>query len=322
MNKKLFTAAGVLLLVAFLFSFEPVKEWQSKLVKQSKDGSLQYTPDEKGNILPDFSRVGFYAGDKEIPSIAVVSTIAPSPNAEKEIQAAIDDLSKKPLDKNGFRGAVLLKKGTYTINNKISIEASGIVLRGEGMETKLVAAGTVNRPLIDVSGKGKMQEVKGTRTKITDEYIPVGAKSFSIASAKDYKAGDRIILYRPGTDQWIKDLKMDQIEGRQGTKQWQASEYNLQYERVITKVEGNKIFIDNPIVMAMETKYGGGEIFKYNFDGRISNVGIENLYCESEYLSDTAENHSWDAVSFDKIENGWDTKRYGKIFCLCLRSPQ
>src|SRR3954464_7006185 len=115
MNKKLFTAAGVLLLIAFLFSFEPVKEWQSKLVKQNKDGSLQYTPDEKGNTLPDFSRVGFYAGDKEIPSIAVVSTVAPSANAEKEIQSAIDELSKKPLDKNGFRGAILLKKGSYTI---------------------------------------------------------------------------------------------------------------------------------------------------------------------------------------------------------------
>src|SRR5205085_1946760 len=150
----------------------------------------------------------------------------------------------------------------------------------------------------DVAGKGKATEVKGTRTKITDNYVPVGAKFFTVESANGYKAGDRIIVYRPATDQWIKDLKMDQIEGRQGTKQWQASEYNLQYERVITKTEGNTVFIDNPIVMAMEPKYGGAEIYKYSFDGCISNVGIEDLYCESEYTSDTAENHSWDAVSF------------------------
>ena len=294
--------------------FRMIKEWQSKFVTVTKDGFLNYIPDERGNILPDFSRVGCYNGDKEIPGVAVTKTISPSADAENQIQNAIDELSKQPLDKNGFRGAVLLKNGTYTINGKINIEASGIVLRGEGNDTKLIAAGTVNRPLIDVSGKGKAQEVQNTRTKITDDYVPVGTKSFSVVSSNDYKAGDRIIVYRPGTDQWIKDLKMDQIEARGGTKQWQANEYNLQYERMITKVEGNKIFIDNPIVMAMEPKYGGGEIYKYTFNGRISNVGIENLYCESEYLSDTAENHSWDAVSFDKIENGWVKNVSAKYF--------
>ena len=94
---------------------------------------------------------------------------------------------------------------------------------------------------------------------------------------------------------------MDQIEARQGTRQWQANEYNLQFERVITKVEDKKIFIDNPIVMAMEPKYGIGEIYKYSFDGRLYNVGIENLYCESEYITDTSENHSWDAVSLVQV---------------------
>jgi hypothetical protein len=308
------TIASLLLLAVSIFGFTPIKKWQSKFVQINKDGSLNYIPDEKGNILPDFSRVGYYNGDKEIPNIAAVKTIVPSANAETEIQNAIDQLSKQRKDHNGIRGAILLKKGTYTINGKIIIEASGIVLRGEGNQTKLIAAGTERRPLIDVSGKGKLQEVPGTRTKITDGYIPVGTKSFHVASASAYQVGDRIIVYRPGTVEWIHDLKMDQIVERRGTKQWQPNQYNLQYERVITKIEGNTIFIDNPIVMAMDLKYGGGEIFKYTFDGRINNVGIENLYCESEYLSDTAENHSWDAVSFDRIENGWVKNVSAKYF--------
>jgi hypothetical protein len=300
--------------LAMALAFRPVKKWHSKFVSVNSDGSLTYIPDEKGNIIPDFSRVGYYNGDKQIPNIAVVKTITPSAGAEQQIQIAIDELAKQPLNGNGFRGAVLLKKGTYTISGKISIEASGIILRGEGNETKLIAAGTVNRPLIDISGKGSVKEIPGSRTKITDRYVPVGAKSFSVSSSKDYKTGDRIIVYRPGTEQWIKDLKMDQIAERPGTKQWQPKEYNLLYERVITKVEGNTIFIDNPIVMSMEPEYGGGEIYKYNFDGRINNVGVENLSCESEYVSDTAENHSWDAVSFDKIENGWVRNVSAKYF--------
>jgi len=304
----------ILSALTILFAFKPVVKWQSKFVTINKDGSLTYPPDEKGNVIPDFSRVGYYNGDKDIPNIAVVKTISPSADAEKQIQNAIDELSKQPVDENGFRGAVFLKKGTYTINGKITIAGSGIVLRGEGNDTKLIAAGTVNRPLIDITGTGKVQEVKNSKTKITDSYVPVGTKSFTVASSNGYKAGDKIIVYRPGTDQWIKELKMDQIVERPGTKQWQPNEYNLQYERVITKIEGNKIFIDNPIVMAMEPKYGGGEIYKYTFDGRISNVGVENLYFESEYLSDTSENHSWDAISFDKIENGWARNVSAKYF--------
>jgi hypothetical protein len=321
MNKKIILPAVALLLIASLFSFKAVKNWQSKFVQQEKDGSLTYTPDENGNIIPDFSMVGYYHGDKEIPDIKVVKTISPSVDAEQQIQSAINELSARPADKNGFHGAVLLKKGTYIIRDKIKIEASGIVLRGEGDETKLIAAGTVNRPLIDVSGTGKVQEVKGSRTTITDGYVAVGAKSFNVASAKNYKTGDRIILYRPATEQWISDLKMDQIVERNGTKQWKPGEYNLQYERVVTKVEGNKIFIDNPVVMALEPKYGVGEIYKYSFEGRLNNVGVENLYFESEYLSDTSENHSWDAVSFDKIENAWVrnvTARYFAYACVHL----
>src|SRR4030095_1044319 len=120
------------------------------------------------------------------------------------------------------------------------------------------------------------------------------------SSISSFRQGDKIIVFRPGTKQWIKDLKMDQIEARDGTKQWQAKEYDLQYERVITKVEGNKVYIDNPVVMALESKYGGGEIYKYNFEGRISHVGIEKLYCESEFEKDTSENHAWDAINFNK----------------------
>src|SRR4051812_38139124 len=89
-------SASLLLLSAALFAFRSAKEWQSKFVAQNKDGSLTYAPDEKGNILPDFSRVGFYAGDKNIPSIGVVKTVIPSADAERQIQSAIDELSKQP----------------------------------------------------------------------------------------------------------------------------------------------------------------------------------------------------------------------------------
>jgi hypothetical protein len=322
MPAKLLAPVSILLSFVFILSFKTIEGWQSKFVKQNKEGNLRYIPDEKGNIIPDFSRVGYYGGDKTIPDIAVVKTVsAAEGNSEELIQSAIDEVAKRTPDKNGFRGTILLKKGIYKIPGIIKVETSGIVLRGEGNDTKLVATDTVQRALILVSGKGTTREIPNTRIKIMDDYVPVGTKSFTVAASQGFRVGDKIIVYRPGTEQWIKDLKMDQIEERNGTKQWKPPEYNIQFERMITKIEGNKIFIDNPIVLAMETKYGGGEIFKYSFDGRISNVGIENLYCESEYKTDTSENHGWDAIHFDKIENGWVrniTSKYFGYSCVNL----
>ncbi|MFL9485304.1 hypothetical protein ACI6Q2_21155 [Chitinophagaceae bacterium LWZ2-11] len=293
---------------------------ESNFVKIGSNGKLQYIPDEQGNIIPDFSRVGYYACDKPIPTVAVAITVTPTDNAQETIQAAIDELSKKTPDANGFRGAILLKKGVYKIPGSIKIEASGIVLRGEGNETKLVATGKGQRALIIVSGKGNIQEAP-EKVVITDAYVPTGATSLRVTTAAGYRVGDNIIVYRPGTAAWIHDLKMDSIQAVEGTKQWEPKEYNFRFERIITKIEGNTIFIDNPIVMSMETKYGGGEIYKYTFNGRLTEVGIEDLYCESEYANDTDEDHGWDAVLFNKIRNGWVrnvTSRYFGYSCVNL----
>jgi len=326
--KSVISIGYFLAAVSIILSFRSVHEYflESKYIKVNKNGSLTYVPDNKGNIIPDFSRVGYYGGDKQIPDIPVVKTIYPAVDGSSEqiIQSAINEISRLPLNKNGFRGTILLKKGVYKIPGTISIEASGIVLRGEGGTnegTKLLSTAKKQLSLVSISGSGNIKEIPATKIKIINEYVPVGTHSFSVASAKNFKKADKIIIYRPGTLSWIKDLKMDQIEERVGTKQWQPGEYNIQFERVITKVEGNKIFIDNPIVMAMETKYGGGEIFKYNFPGRISNTGIENIYFESEFESDTAENHAWVAIEFNKVENGWVrnvTSRYFGNSCVSL----
>jgi hypothetical protein len=295
--------------------------WQSKYIEVNKNGLLKYVADEQGNTIPDFSKVGFYHGQKNIPIVPVVKTLTANENSDDEIKNAIEELVKKPLDKNGFRGAILLKKGIYKVES-IQISVSGIVLRGEGEETIIVAAGKGKRSLIVVSGTGSLKEIKKSRTSIIDKYVAVGSKSFTVANASNYKVGDKIIVYRPGTQKWISDLKMDQITVRDSaTKQWQPQAFNLQFERAITRIDGNTVFIDNPIVMAMEEQYGGGEIYAYHFDGRINNVGIENLHCSSEYEGDEDEDHGWNAIEMNKIENGWVknvTAKYFGFACVNL----
>lgn len=293
--------------------------WESRYVKINSKGNPEYIPDENGNILPDFSNVGYYGGHREIPKVHVVKTVQPTgtDNDEKIIQSAIDEVSKLAPDRNGFRGAVFLKKGVYKIPGTIRINAGGIILRGESDKeggTKIISTAKTQVSLIHASGSGEVRETPGSRRRILNSFVPVGTHSFDVEGAETFAVGDRVILFRPGTDQWIQDLKMNQIDAREATRQWQAAEYNLHFERTIEKIEGNKVYLNNPVVMQLEAKYGGGALYKYTFEGRISNVGVENILCESEFEKDTSENHAWNAITFDKIENSWVRNVTAKFF--------
>jgi hypothetical protein len=316
-------------ITALAFTTYKKDGWQSKLVTLNADGSLTYNPDEQGNTLPDFSRVGYHEGDKEIPTIPVVATVtAPAQgNGTQVIQDAINEVAKMKPDANGYRGAVLLKKGIYKIPDSLRISASGVVLRGEGSSAKdgtvIIATGKGQRTLLHVSGSGAIREVSGTRVKITDGFVPVGAKSFNVQSAAGYQVGDKVILYRPSPENWIHDLQMDQIAARKGTLQWKPGEYDLHYERVITKIEGNKVYLDNPVVMQMSNHYGGGAIYKYTFGGRIKEVGVEDIRFESEYANNEDEDHGWIAIGIRNTENGWVrnvASRYFGYACVSTES--
>jgi len=316
----------VSMLVCFFCShLSAQQKWESSYLKTERNGVIRYIPDSLGNRLPDFSKVGCYENSRGIPAVGVIKTISASgENSQQVIQSAIDELASFPLGPNGFRGAILLKKGIYKIPGTIRINASGIVLRGEGDETKLVATGKGQRSLISIAGIGKLTEINGTRQKIAEAYVPLGATSFTLQNVNGLKVGDSIVVFRPGTKRWIEDLKMNQIEVRDSnTRQWEPAEYDLHFERVITAIKGNKITLDNPIVMAMEDKYGGGEIYRYTYNGRINNIGIENLLCESEFVGDKDEDHGWDAVHFNKVQNAWVknvTSRYFGYSCVNLGS--
>lgn len=307
------------LLLAMLFfscNVHAQASWSPKFVSVKKNGRLDYIADSLGNTIPDFSGVGYKQNRVAFPAVKVVKTISPSgDNDQQLIQSAIDEVAAMPAGRDGFRGAILLRKGVYKITGTIRIRTGGIVLRGEGEATKLIAAGKGQRALISINGMGEITEIAGTRKKITDKYVPLGAKSFTVADAAGFKVGDSIIVYRPATANWIEDIRMNQIERRDSTiRQWAPAEYGFRFERVITRIEKNKLYIDNPVVMAMEQQYGGGEIYGYRFDGRVWNVGIENLTCESEYTSNEDEDHGWDAIHCNRAVNGWITNVTARHF--------
>ena len=106
---------------------------KSSLVFPGRDGRLVYKTDGDGNRICDFSYAGYKGGGVAIPDVRVEATVAPSGRDDTgSIQQAVDRVGAMPVDDAGFRGAVLLKRGKYTVTKTIHLRHSGVVVRGEG----------------------------------------------------------------------------------------------------------------------------------------------------------------------------------------------
>jgi len=303
----------------------------SRLARPGPDGRLVYEPDKYGNIIPDFSYSGYCGGGVRLPNVRVRAEIkSGGGNDAARIQAAIDRVAKLPVDKNGFRGAVLLKRGLYKLDRPLSITEGGIVLRGEGsgeQGTVLFGKGVISgKPyrdmrndanLIDVRGEFGVDEIRDTATRILDEYLPAGSRVFSVESAARFRSGDRVIVRRYGDREWFAALGLD-YDRRLGRS-------SHDFERTITGIEENRITIDIPLTCAVEAHWSKGELVKYSDSGRIAFVGIEHLrgiseYDESirtnrydnanrevvtgsEYVSD--ENHYWNFIKICDARDIW-----------------
>jgi hypothetical protein len=308
--------------------FHPRVEWledrnlltTSSLVYPGLDGSLIYQPDARGNHIEDFSMVGYQTGVVPLPDTAggvgvpVQVTLSPtSGDQTSRIQAAINQVSALPPDGNGFRGAVLLNAGEYDISGQLTISASGVVLEGVSDDpaagTILWATGTTQRQLIQVSGSGSRSTVSGTTHNIIDNYVPVGAFSFHVDSIANLHVGDTVIVHRPSPANWIHDIGMDALQNP-----WQPNSKNIDWDRVITDIEGNTITLDAPLTNSLEQQYGGGTIYGYTWSGRIQNVGLESFYAVSDSISSTDQNHATGVLSMDKLTNGWVNNVIGQNF--------
>lgn len=58
-------------------------------------------------------------------------------------------------------------------------------------------------------------------------------------------------------------------------------------------------------VEAIQKEFGGGYVAKYQFPGRIQRVGIEYLRSESDYESDTGEQHARWMIGLSSVQDAW-----------------
>lgn len=251
----------------------------------------QYPDPKTVNIIPDFSSVGYHYGEKEIPTVPVgVNLAAPADgsDATKMIQDAIDACPKGK--------AVVLGEGTFNVAGVIYIDRSDVVLRGTGINKTIInGTGTVIRDLVVVGKCNRTSsenwldgadQVHHSFVKysypqtpdavVTDDFVPCGRWFITVDNVSKFAVGDRILVERKATDEWRAHVGPNDLAG----SNWSASIMKYKFRRRVTRLDGNKLYLDAPVVFQIES--GAGNVYHYTIDS-ISEVGIENLSFTSEY---------------------------------------
>ncbi|MDR3367344.1 MAG: DUF6298 domain-containing protein, partial [Prevotellaceae bacterium] len=271
-----------------------------------RGGQLVYTPDERGNRIPDFSYAGYMAGERDIPLAAVRVRVPPlAGDATAQIQRALDYVASLPAGSDGLRGAVLLEPGVYRVEGALRIGASGVVLRGSGVDkTTLLGVGLDRQTLVTVAGKDDREFLPPVR--IADACVPVGAMQMRVEQPS-FEVGDNVQVQRPSTERWIRALGTEHFGGGIGALGWKAGNHDLAWDRTVTAVSGNLITVDAPITTAIDTAFGGGLVAAFRWRGRIRNVGVENLRLQSSYDegNEKDEAHRWMAIVVENAQDVW-----------------
>ncbi len=285
----------------------------AKIVEPDGD-KLKYNPyNEQGDKMGDFSHVGFYEGEFEIPdssNLPVVATIEPSddPNADdtERIQKVIDDIYGEAIN-DDFK-VIKMKAGRYNINrNGISLKP-GIILSGEGQGptgTILYATDPVVHNV--VTAAGGIQAKLSEDVNIIDNYIKAGSNQFTVEKGKGstFKEGDLIHIHHHGTDSWNKAMGMYGVTNYAGAiTYWQDGRFNVDENRKVIKVEGDTITVDFTFAVPMENTHSVPYVYKVSEAAKWKHIGIENLRVESYYNgiptdNNHAENGIWLAGVID-----------------------
>ncbi len=312
------------------------------LVSMGPDGRLRYQPfSTRGDRLLDWSKVGYMHSNLPLPSVPVREKLTPSLEAaipfgsyaypvgkdqRQEIQDALDRVAALPEDAQGIRGAVLLRKGRYSIHGPLHIP-SGVVLRGEGSgEDGSILIGLSKKgggDMIRIRGEGSPSpsgpDGKEQPLRIVDSYVATGSDTLTLEETHGLKAGDMIIVRKTVNQQWIDDLGMGERlrhirGGKEGLKKkpWKPSSYQFRHFRRIEHVQGKQITLDLMLPQSLDPKHGGGEVYKVSAAGLSRQSGVESLRLISNYdrkVQDKSKESNFlnyrNGISLEHTQNSW-----------------
>lgn len=291
-NACLFRNLVAFSIIFVLISQSDLEAQSSQWVHYGQSGRLIYQMDHRGDRLLDYSSAGYKLGES-IPDVGSIVDpnrfvyLTPIAGDNRtNIQTAINQVAAMPLNSHGYRGVVQLAPGQYDVSDTLEVGASGVILKGVGdgmsaaSNTVLRSTSTNQVPIVQVGNfvdyANNLFRI-GSAVNILDEVVPAGVTSFRVADTSSFSVGDWINIKRTPTQAWF-DLVASHFPGYPETDfGWNTSEgrFTFQHERQVTRIEGDRIFINAPLSHSIDP-LSNGTIEHYS-DRRLSNVGIEGI---------------------------------------------
>jgi len=315
--KPLRAAALVLFALALiaLFAHAPLALFahahQSQWVHPSADGHLIYHSDKNGVTIPDYSFAGYRSGGVALPTVPAQINLLPTGADDTDaIQHAIDTVSARPLDSNGFRGAVQLAPGVFHCSAALTIAASGVVLRGagSGADHEATTINLTGDPHVGIIIKGDFAlNTISPATNITDAYVPFGAHTVHVDDATHIHAGDLVQISKPVTAAWIKYMGMDDLE-RPGRDEHWINAKALKTRRLVTAVSGNAVTFQIALMDSYDSQFLSTEHFTVQLvavSGQVKEVGVEDLRIVAPAVSAGQHDAHSIAMEIDAAADSW-----------------
>jgi hypothetical protein len=277
------------MLAACALHAQPLSEWAFG----GPDHRLYYRYDTRGNRIMDFSSAGYRGGGVKLPFTVVAQRLKPSAGDNTaRIQAALDNAT----------GAVALAAGEYELAGTLSITHSGVVLRGEkGAVIRLT--GKPHR-FLEFHGAGTWRE-EGAAEPVLEAYVPAGASSFRVRDASSFHAGDRVLVLRPVTAEWIHFMGLDAREHDGEEQTCIHAGVVMRTDRVVESVEGDRVTLDVPLSDSLDSRFTAASLVRYSFPGRIAEVGVEGLRIVAPFEDVPITEPQYTALRMDNVEDGW-----------------
>lgn len=277
-------------------------------VSLDSSGKLVYRSLTRGDRILDFSYAGYMGGGVPLPSrIPAVRTVAPSgADDTAAIQRAVDEVSALPL-KDGFRGAVLLAPGTFLCSGTLTIAASGVVLRGRGVEADGTTLKLTRDPHAAITIAGKQQiQVLGTPAHIAQAYVPSGAQSIALDNASAFAVGDILRITRFTTPQWLRFMGMDKLERDGQEEHWVGN--SISTIRGVVARQGNELTLDVPLTDSYDRAFlppEGAEVAKIAISGLIEQDAVESLHIAAPPRHVAFDHPLFRAIEVSGLRDGW-----------------
>jgi len=305
-------------------------EWESDLIYYDANDMLVYDAEpDTGHRIGDFSYAGYMGGGVNLPDVNTVKTISPVAGYDtNNIQSAIDEVCAMTPDANGIRGALLLEAGTYDVNASLYVNASGVVIRGEGdggggdtiiyrvKDYDTEDAGDWDDPayregVLTFIGEGadtKFNHYESdTTSNIIDDYVPVGARVVHVNDPNLYEVGDRIVITHPDTWDWLEAVDY-------GGCSWDPGDVHIVAGRYIVAKNGNAICFDAPLFFDIDKSLTQATMNVFDDKDRLTNVGVEDLRVDMETDGSTSDEHAHFAVVFRGVDDSWALRSTGRHF--------